>query len=178
MKAMDFTMTYEQQIIFELQEMLRELSRFNPAIPAVIADGIYGDETRQSVSAFQRYYGLPVTGSTDPATWDAIVEIYRLRRASSGRSNPIYPFETALDGGRVKEGDATGLVYIIQLILDAAAIDFRFPAPLKLDGIFDGDTARNVAYFQSVHGIPETGIVDFETWNALAEAFNKYNRAN
>ncbi|MBO5274067.1 MAG: peptidoglycan-binding protein [Clostridia bacterium] len=169
-------MTYEQQIIIELQGLLREISRFNPAIPAVIEDGIYGDETRAAVSAFQRYYGLPVTGSTDPATWDAIAEIYRLRRASTGRSTPIYPFETTLDGGRVKEGEASGLVYIIQLILDAASIDFAFPAPLMMDGIYGPDTAQNVAYFQSVHGIPESGIVDFETWNALAEAFNKYNR--
>lgn len=171
-------MTYEQQIILELQEMLREISRFNSAIPPVIGDGIYGEETREAVRAFQRCYGLPITGSTDPATWDAIVEIYRMHRAMTGRSRPIYPFETVLDGGKVKEGDAFGLVYIIQLLLDAAAIDFAFPAPLKIDGVYGSDTAANVAHFQSVHRIPETGVVDFETWNALAEAFNRYNRIN
>ena len=64
------------QPIRSLQTMLRVIAENDPRHVSVIPDGIYGPETMRSVSAFQRMHGLPVTGVTDQATWEAIVAVY------------------------------------------------------------------------------------------------------
>ena len=40
------------------------------------ADGDYGQNTTDAVRAFQREFGLPVTGAVDQATWDAVALTY------------------------------------------------------------------------------------------------------
>ena len=46
----------------ELQYFLQFIGYFNNAVPPVQIDGIFGPGTRQSLEAFQRNYGIPVTG--------------------------------------------------------------------------------------------------------------------
>ena len=60
----------------QLQEQLNRISKSYPALPAVTADGIYGESTRRAVEAFQRVFNLPVTGVVDYATWYKISGIY------------------------------------------------------------------------------------------------------
>lgn len=38
------------------------------------ADGYFGDQTRDAVSAFQQAHGLPATGALDCATWQALID--------------------------------------------------------------------------------------------------------
>ena len=64
------------QPIRSLQTMLRVLSEDDPSHPSVIPDGIYGQETINAVSHFQRRHGIPVTGVTDQNTWEAILAHY------------------------------------------------------------------------------------------------------
>ena len=64
------------QPIRSLQTMLRVIAEDGGYIPTVVPDGIYGPGTMNSVSAFQRYHSLPITGITDQATWDKITEVY------------------------------------------------------------------------------------------------------
>lgn len=59
-----------------LQEQLTAISKAYPAIPAVVPDGIYGPNTRESVEIFQEVFGLPVTGVVDYRTWYKISQIY------------------------------------------------------------------------------------------------------
>jgi len=59
-----------------LQTMLQAISRLNENIPSVVPDGIYGNDTVRTVTAFQRQFGLPVTGVVNQGTWNRIVEIY------------------------------------------------------------------------------------------------------
>ena len=59
-----------------LQYLLQVLSSFYPEVPGPEQDGVYGEETRQAVLAFQRASGLPETGEVDRATWEAIYQAY------------------------------------------------------------------------------------------------------
>lgn len=61
--------------IRNLQIMLRVLQE-NAPIPS----GIYGQETEAAVRSFQLANGLPPTGRTDYATWNAVVCAYLARR--------------------------------------------------------------------------------------------------
>lgn len=60
----------------QLQQQLNRIGENYPAIPSLIADGIYGTRTSEAVRAFQRIFGLSPTGITDFATWYAISRIY------------------------------------------------------------------------------------------------------
>ncbi|HJB91145.1 MAG TPA: peptidoglycan-binding protein [Candidatus Eisenbergiella merdigallinarum] len=60
----------------QLQEQLNRIAQNFPAIPAVTADGIYGEQTAQAVAAFQRIFDLPPNGITDYSTWYEISSIY------------------------------------------------------------------------------------------------------
>ena len=62
--------SFVEQPIRSLQTMLRVIAEDDPRLPTVVPDGIYGPATMQSVTAFQRLYGLPVTGIADQTTWD------------------------------------------------------------------------------------------------------------
>lgn len=60
----------------QMQEQLRTISRAYPAIPTIIADGIFGPATQEAVRVFQSVFGLPTTGIVDYPTWYKISEIY------------------------------------------------------------------------------------------------------
>ncbi len=60
----------------QMQNQLAVISRSYPAIPTITADGIYGEQTREAVEAFQRVFDLPVTGVVDFPTWYKISQIY------------------------------------------------------------------------------------------------------
>jgi len=60
----------------QLQTQLNRIARNYPAIPTIVADGIYGSYTAEAVRTFQRIFNLPQTGITDYPTWYEISDIY------------------------------------------------------------------------------------------------------
>ena len=58
------------------QMQLNRIAGSYPAIPVVPADGIYGPGTQEAVTAFQRIFHLPQTGSVDFAVWYEISNVY------------------------------------------------------------------------------------------------------
>lgn len=64
------------QKVMQLQEQLNRIAQVYSAIPTVAEDGIYGENTKAAVRAFQRIFDLPQTGITDFATWYMVSQIY------------------------------------------------------------------------------------------------------
>lgn len=168
---------YETQAIYNLQRYLRQLSRFDLDIPSVDEDGIFGEETRASLLAFQRKYGLPVTGSADPETWARLFQEYLASVEAYTRPAPVYLFPRFPTDYSVGRGDENLLVGVIQYLLREITILYgRDTAELPLDGVFGELTERAVRDFQAVNRLPADGRVDRITWNALAR--NIEMRAN
>lgn len=59
-----------------IQEQLNAIASVYTAIPSLIPDGIYGENTQGSVREFQSIFGLPQTGIVDFSTWYKISAIY------------------------------------------------------------------------------------------------------
>lgn len=59
-----------------LQEQLNRIAQNYPSLPTITPDGIYGQNTANSVRQFQSIFGLPATGIVDYATWYKVSEIY------------------------------------------------------------------------------------------------------
>lgn len=64
------------EYVSALQEYLNGISQTYTTIPTLPVTGYYGRQTEAAVSAFQQLFGLTVTGSVDPFTWEAITSLY------------------------------------------------------------------------------------------------------
>ena len=160
---------YETQAILNLQRYLRGVSRFDPSIPAVTEDGLFGEETRAALSAFQRKYGLPVTGVADPQTWNRLFEEYLTSVEAGTRPEPVYLFPRFPADYAVGPGDRGLLVGVIQQLLRDITILYGGSGDIiPVDGDFEGVTEEAVKNFQRVQRLPADGRVDRITWNRLA----------
>ena len=165
------TTPYETQAIYNLQRYLRQLSRFDPAIPSVDEDGIFGDQTRASLSAFQRKYSLPITGAADSETWARLFNEYLASVEERTRPLPVYLFPRFPAEYSVGRGDENLLVGVIQYLLrELLTLYGKDLELLPLDGVFSELTERAVKDFQTVQRLPPNGRVDRVTWNRLAQA--------
>ena len=164
--------TRDQKLaIIEIQRNLRELANGGWEILSLVADGVYGERTREAVRQFQTIEGLPVTGIVDSLTWRVLQTAADIARGERAPAKPIYPFNRPLKDGTTMAGERTDLIYIAQLMLrESVAYDYELP----LTGVLDQATGRALSDFQRINGLPMTGVLDLATWNALADAYNKY----
>jgi peptidoglycan hydrolase-like protein with peptidoglycan-binding domain len=111
------------------------------------ADGVFGPQTRGSVSAFQRLHGIPQTGTVDAATDAALV------KAAGGAAASATPSSSYV-GLRV--GSTGPAVTKLQQAIMATGLVVGGGA----DGVFGQHTRRALLTYQRVNGLPQTGIVD------------------
>lgn len=161
--------SFVEQPIRSLQTMLRVISEDDPRLPTVVPDGIYGPTTMNSVTAFQRLYGLPITGITDQQTWEKVVSVYELALISIG---PAEPIEIILEPGEVfRLGDSNAYIYLLQSILIQLSNENPTIIAPNHNGIFDNPTSEALAAFQLLAGLPTTGEMDKRTWKYLVKQF-------
>ena len=162
--------SFVQQPVRSLQTMLRVLSRDNSKYPRVIPDGIYGPGTMNAVSVFQRIHALPITGSADKITWDAIAASYTeaLIRADSSES-----VEVSINPGKVyRYGDSSPYILLLQSMLETLS---RYHTAIESpgqSGILDCPTQQAVSAFQELAGLPITGDADRNTWKQISLHFS------
>ncbi len=152
--------------IRSLQTMLRVIGEQQELDTTVVPDGIYGQQTMAAVSRFQRSAGLPVTGVTDQATWDAVVRAYEPALIYVAEAQPV---DIILNPNQViRTGEAHPHMYLVQSILIVLSQAFgSIPAP-SMTGILDVPTGESLRSFQQLNGLPATGELDKVTWKSLA----------
>ena len=160
---MAYTSAQKRQHILEIQRYLYAISLYDSNIPQVIPDGSYGQDTVLAVRAFQKEYGLPVTGNTDPATWNRIVNVYRSYLGAVPVAYSVFPSAKFVLGS----GDTGQLVYIVQAMLDSIGKSYDNAPCVDICGDYDSATAEAVKDFQKRTALPQTGKVDSLTWNML-----------
>ena len=62
--------------LLQMQEQLNVIAEVYSSIPTVYENGYFDEETQDAVEAFQRLFGLPVSGIVDYPTWYKIQSIY------------------------------------------------------------------------------------------------------
>ncbi|MBQ9131841.1 MAG: peptidoglycan-binding protein [Clostridia bacterium] len=160
-----------------LQRYLRQLSYDTPSISAPPVDGIFESATRQSLREFQQSQQLPITGTADQRTWEALYAAYRSSLANNGQPTAVSIYPRTPMGGAIGPGDSGILVAVIQYMLRELSNLYRAFDTLSLDGVFGDATQDAVRYFQERNFLPVTGRVDLLTWNSLTDQYNvQFNR--
>lgn len=157
------------QPIRSLQTMLRVIAEADHSQPSVIPDGIYGQNTIAAVSAFQRRKGLPITGITDQATWDAISLEHERALILVDEAEPI---EVIWEPNQVvRRGERHPNVYLAQGMLTVLSQAYGSILPPLLSGELDLPTAESLTSFQEMNQLPPTGELDRITWFQLAKQY-------
>lgn len=158
--------------VMSLQYMLRQLSQTYQFLPQLAVDGVFGERTLEAVMRFQRAAGLPVTGTVDQATWEAIRDCWLANRAKNGysRATRIFPSE----GIEVKEGETKEYLIVPQTMFNILAKQFEGVTPCEADGCNGPASAANIRWLQRAAGLPETGCMDTLTWDALSHLYEVF----
>ena len=155
--------------VYELQTYLRNISRTDAAVPSLIPDGIYGEETAESVMAFQRRHLLPQTGKVDFDTWKKL-------REESEKALFIFsrPLQTAPVTDRdfpLKKGKDSHLNGNINLMLTRLSEFYENFSGASPSSVYTDETERLTGIFQQLSGNTVTGEVDKNTWNLLSSLY-------
>ena len=148
----------------ELQFYLYLLSAYESSIPAVGIDGSFGAATENAVRAYQRFAGLTVDGIVGRATWESLYG-----KASALRSSgPVVTLKRLPYPGKpLTVGSEGSDVLYYTILLRRIAYYFESVEAPPLATVYTGETAAATRSAQALLGLPETGIVDAETWTAV-----------
>lgn len=157
--------------IENLQNFLRRIS-YDNSIPKVIPDGIFGGQTKNAVLKFQNEFNLEQTGIVDNKTWNKIQKIYKTTLKKYSVPNPINIFPSP--HFTISDNDENEIVYVVQSILKALGNNFENLNDVEINGKYDEKTKNAVLTIQNASGIKETGVIDKETWEAIAILFETF----
>ena len=148
-----------------MQTYLNTIRIIYPSIPYLVADGIFGNNTKTAVIAFQNAFLLAPDGIIGPITWDYIVKQYEL--VTGGTSISLeYP------GTPLRNGSAGSPVRLMQGFL----AELRSPYPslpaVTVDGIFGPNTENAVRGFQRLFGLTVDGVIGPLTWDEIIRQRN------
>lgn len=148
-----------------MQTYLNTIRIVYPSIPSLTVDGVFGNGTREAVTAFQNAFLLAPDGIIGPATWDYIVKQYQL--VTGGTSVSLeYP------GTPLRNGSAGSAVRLMQGFL----AELRSPYPslpaITADGVFGPNTEAAVRGFQRLFGLTADGIIGPVTWYEIIRQRN------
>ena len=147
----------------ELQYYLYLMHSYDASIPSVSIDGNFGAGTEAAVKAFQRLFGLTADGVVGRATWDTLyAQVNRLRLSGPvvSLTRMEYPGSPLVIGST---GDAV-LYYTILLARIAYYYDDVTSPGVTEE--YTEDVATGTRTLQALLGLPQTGIVDADTWTA------------
>ena len=158
-----------------LQTALNRISQSYPAIPKIPSvDGIFGSRTEATVRKFQEIFGLSIDGIVGRSTWNAMVRLYTaVNRLSELRSQGQQFYAISWNPPNALQIGGTGeKVRQLQYMLAVLAEYISSIPSIAIDGIYGRNTRGAVLAVQRRFGLPETGIVDAETWNLIYDQFS------
>ena len=138
----------------EIQRFLTELHYNRKDIPLIRIDGIYGAATRRAVSSFQRGADIPVTGTVDHRTWQALYKEYRRylnERLGKERVLPDLLLPATLGAGG--EG-----VLNLQRMMNDLGERYRLPIRTDLSGVYSYATEALAGALRRIYRMEGTGV--------------------
>ena len=161
--------------VVAVQVALNRISQSYPAIPKISSvDGIFGAQTEAAVRKFQEIFNLTVDGIVGRATWYAIVRYYTAVTSLSelrSQGQRFYANSWA-NSNPIEEGDRGVKVEHLQYMLSTLAAYIPEIPNVTIDGVFGPSTRNAVIAAQRRFGLPQTGVVNFDTWDEIYDQYS------
>lgn len=154
-----------------VQYYLSIIAYFNGNLQPVPLSGYFDSGTVAAVERFQGFYGLPVTGVVDNATWNTISRIYTETVAAlpdgyQGNNAKLYP------GYFLSEGMRGENITDLQTYLNLIGNNITAVPTVPVTGYYGEQTENAVRIFQELYGIPVSGAVGPVTWYQIAREYD------
>lgn len=147
---------------------LDALAFLDPDIPRLKTNSIYSENTVTMVKAFQKKYGLPVTGDFTYSDWKVLKEEYEKILSFVPDKNKDYVNELYPDNFLMKGMSGDDIKRYQRLLLKICRFDKSIPG-VRVNGIFDDLTDRSVRKLQNDYGFEINGIVGPLLWRKTVE---------
>lgn len=154
--------------VLSLEYFLAVIGQFYESVPPITVTKTFSAQTEAAVRAFQRTYGLPVTGIVDNATWQDIYRAYR----GIIESTPFFGGAALFPGSVLSLGSQGEDVRRIQEYLSYISTVYPQIQRVTVSGLYGPQTQSAVIQFQELFGLPGDGVVGPVTWGAIAEAYS------
>lgn len=165
----------DRPLVVYIQFFLNIVSQEFPTIKPIEINRFFGPETTAALIEFQTLMGLNPTGVADQETLNYLYWTAYSILTSMPLQNiriPILPY-TFVD---LVEG--MGPIYprilLLQLMLNTLSTAHPEIIAVEADGEFGPSTTAAVIAFQSLFGLPVTGIVDEDTWDKIVQVYQLY----
>ena len=158
-----------------LQVSLNRIAQNYPAIPKIpTIDGIFGSRTEAAVRALQQIFGLTADGIVGPATWYQIVRLYTaVTNLSELRSQGQRYYAISWSPPNALQVGSSGeIVRFLQYMLNVLSAYISGIPPVTEDGIYGPATRAAVLAAQRRFGLPETGVVNTQTWDEIYDQYS------
>lgn len=156
--------------ISNLQYYLAVVGAYYQSVQPVDITGYFGEQTEASVKSFQKVFGLPETGVVDRRTWNELYRAYlgiiESIPLSEGNDIVLYP------GIVLKEGMTNEYIRILQNYLSYIHETYPTIPAVNTTGYFGPLTKNSVMAFQRQFGLTPNGLVNANTWNAIANQYS------
>ena len=166
--------------VFEEVRIIQyELNRISDNYPSIskipVVNGVYGPQTESAVRDFQAVFDLTPDGIVGKATWYRIKAIYNAVKRLAEITSEGVTEEEAREAfsSQLSPGDEGINVVTLQTYLATIAFfDGAYPS-VNVDGIFGPETQAAVEYIQRNSGLSANGLVDRQTWAAIASLYDE-----
>ncbi len=159
--------------VISLQRMLNTLAAQLPDLPRLEPDGVFGEDTMEAVMLFQKSQGLPVTGSVDGDTWEALTKVYISVMRPSQPPQPVCLY-SRIAGWSVSPGEFSLLLFPIQGMFSALSERLGGVQVAAPSGWLDQTTAANLRWLQRCSSCEECGSLNLATWNYLRRVYETF----
>lgn len=147
---------------------LYALAFLDPDIPRLKTNSIYSENTVTMVKAFQKKYGLPVTGDFTYSDWKVLKEEYEKILSFVPDKYKYYVNELYPNNFLMKGMSGDDIKRYQRLLLKICRFDKSIPG-VRVNGIFDDLTDRSVRKLQNDYGFEINGIVGPLLWRKTVE---------
>ena len=156
-----------------IQYFLNFIGNFTNNIQPPAVDGIFGQDTYNSVVQFQRQYGLAPDGIVGRDTWNKLQAVYNdILRTFPGEFSIYDQYARfAYPGYNLLRGSTGSAVRNLQEYLQVLSRGVESVPYVAADGIFGPQTEAAVKAARRYFGLTPNGIVGPLLWYAIAEYY-------